>query len=83
MRGFALGLSFSIAFIIGCMARPYVVPPARANQQVQKWEYFCFIEGGELDVQRKANKAGKRGWEMASVAAASNAVGNWCFKRPL
>jgi hypothetical protein len=85
MRGFLFGASLSIAFIVGCVARPFVVPAANAQQGAiaQKWEYFCFVEHGAEDVTEKANKAGRAGWELVAVASNASAKGNWCFKRAL
>ena len=76
---FWLGLSLSVAFVIGCVAAPLVIPPLSAQQAGgQRWQYFCFNERSAEDVTPLANRAGRDGWEM--VAAGLEA---WCFKRPL
>ena len=87
MKGFALGLSLSIAFILGCAAAPLIVPRMSAQQQaagIQRWEYQCMVVGGATErrtvanVTERANEMGAEGWEA------------WlydpdylCFKRPL
>ena len=82
MRGFMLGASLSVAFIIGCVARPYIVPPANANQAAfQRWQYYCFNDGDPQRVQANANKAGLQGWEMAGQGNYNPGSSIWCFKR--
>ncbi|MGC4063055.1 MAG: hypothetical protein QM784_00065 [Polyangiaceae bacterium] len=86
MKGFLLGLSISLAFIVGCVAGAtrFVLPEANASYVVeQRWAYFCFREGDSEGINRKANAAGARGWEL--VAASSDASGGdpiWCFRQP-
>ncbi len=88
MRGFLFGASLSIAFIVGCVARPFVVPAANAQQaaSAQKWEYFC-LEGYETTgIMQKANKAGREGWDLVAASpptGRSMDAALWCFKRPL
>lgn len=81
MRGFVVGLSVSGAFVVGCVAAQFIVPPARAAG-VQKWDYFCFDEEGAAEVTRKAKQAGTEGWEMVAVDTGGNMDSTWCFKRP-
>jgi hypothetical protein len=84
-KGLLLGLSVSVAFILGCAASTFVVPPARAGSSPQKWEYSCFSDSGAEDVTKQANAMGAQGWELASAAAEPH-MGHlpiWCFKRPL
>ncbi len=98
MRNLVLGLSLSVAFIIGCLAgpaiRPRVVPPARAAKAppaakpakaMSKWEYACFQVGPyPKEINRWGNKAGLSGWEMISSAyTGKNRQTIWCFKRQL
>jgi hypothetical protein len=93
MRNLILGLSLSVAFIVGCLAgpavRPNVVGTAHANKNRPKWEYTCFqydfhdervdgIDGGKI--KKQSNKAGQFGWEMVS-GIIWNDVTIWCFKR--
>jgi hypothetical protein len=86
MRGFWIGLSISLSFIVGCVASStrYGVPKAEAAAVVeQRWSYFCFEASSVDDVSFKANAAGMRGWEMVSATSA-NANGQmiWCFRQP-
>ncbi len=83
MKGFALGLSLSIAFILGCAAAPLIVPRMSAQQQaagVQRWEYTCPLpqrQGGD-DHAAAATQLGEQGWEYSH-----NGWNVMCFKRPL
>lgn len=96
MRNLVLGLSLSVAFIIGCLAgpaiRPTVVPPVKAANApkaakpataVPKWEYACFQVGPyPKEINRWGNKAGLSGWEMVSSAYIGfKRQSIWCFKR--
>ena len=70
MRGFLIGLSISLAFIVGCVASStrYGVPKAEAAAVVeQRWSYFCVEAASVDDVNFKANAAGMRGWEMVGL----------------
>ena len=80
MRNLILGLSLSVAFIVGCLARPLIVPPVRAGTNPQKWEYKCFTENDPEDAEKKANLVGRHGWEMAATMSYRTV---WCFKRRL
>jgi hypothetical protein len=86
MRGFLIGLSISLAFIVGCVASStrYGVPKAEAAAVVeQRWSYFCFEGNSVDDVSFKANAAGMRGWEMAGATTnTSNGQMVWCFRQP-
>ena len=86
MRGFLIGLSLSLAFIVGCVASStrYGVPKAEAAAVVeQRWSYFCFETSSIEDVNFKANAAGMRGWEMvASTAPSGGGQSQWCFRQP-
>ena len=88
-RSFFLGLSFSVLFVAGCMvgaaARPLVVPAARANSPVERWDYFC-VEGKAHipeEIEQSAKQAGREGWEMVAIASSGHSVVSTCFKRPL
>lgn len=90
MRNLILGLSLSVAFIVGCLVRPLVVPPVRAGTNPPKWEYKCFRETGESKVEAKSNKLGAAGFEMTGSAGGVGGEGwgssqwyVWCFKRRL
>lgn len=85
MRGFLIGLSVSLAFIVGCVtgSSRYGVPKAQAAAVVeQRWSYFCFEASTVDDVSFKANAAGMRGWEMASATNTANDQTIWCFRQP-
>jgi hypothetical protein len=79
MRGFALGLAVSVAYIVGCATAQLVIPPATA-QVTQRWGYLCIEEYGADDVTEVANRAGAEGWEIVGVGGTGiNQI--WCFKR--
>ena len=88
MRGFSLGLSLSIAFILGCVSAPLIVPPLSAQQVaqgVQRWEYACRPTSMEtmpaIDLAvTQFNTLGAEGWELVFAAPRSVVA---CFKRPL
>jgi hypothetical protein len=85
MRGFLLGVSISIAFVVGCVAgsSEFVVPRAEAAHVTeQRWAYFCFGADSVDDVHFKANAAGMRGWEMVAAATNSDGTPIWCFRQP-
>ena len=82
MKGFALGLSLSIAFILGCAAAPLIVPRLSAQQQatgVQRWEYVCITQRRAAADIDELNRYGAAGWELAP----SRGNIEFCFKRPL
>jgi len=83
MRNFILGISVSIAFIVGALASPHIVPTASAATNPTKWGYKCFREISVSTVESKANKAGAEGWELVAAATpgVNNAPMNWCFKQ--
>lgn len=67
MKGFALGLSLSLAFILGCLAAPFLVPRLSAqNPANARWEYYCedFARLGSLNEFLRAR--GQQGWELAT-----------------
>jgi hypothetical protein len=92
MRQFLLGLSISIAFIVGCVTAQHVpgvaMPSASASTTAytgQRWEYSC--EKMELAATTKGyfekltsllNDQGAAGWEVLPFDYA----GYFCFKRP-
>ena len=86
MRGFLIGLSISLSFILGCVASStrYCLPKAEAAAVVeQRWSYFCVEAANVDDLNFKANAAGMRGWEMvASTTNAANDQMVWCFRQP-
>jgi hypothetical protein len=91
MRGFLIGLSVSLAFIVGCvagstkLAAPDVHAASPSGAVVeQRWAYFCFEAEDADTVTFKANAAGARGWEMIAAAQRSTSEGRavWCFRQP-
>ena len=92
MRNLILGLSLSVAFIVGCVAGPALMPRTTAAPTspaapgTPKWEYKCFEENGTADIQAKANRLGQAGFEMVAASSDneySNGVSYFCFKRRL
>jgi hypothetical protein len=82
MKGFTLGLSVSIAFVLGCAAAPLVLPAnaqSSAPEGVQRWEYSCDERRAFDYIEPYANEMGAAGWELVSIAGSSDV----CFKRPL
>ncbi len=85
MKQFVLGLSVSVAFVVGCVtatvAQSTAVPEANAAAAGgQRWEYICRQPGGGLQRQfdkiaAEMNEFGAQGWEAISH--------DYCFKRPL
>lgn len=85
MRGFILGLSISLAFMVGCVAATsgLLLPPALAGQVVeQRWAYFCFERSNVDDLNDMANGAGARGWELVAAASSKGGDPVWCFRQP-
>jgi hypothetical protein len=85
MRGFLIGFSLCLAFIVGCVASStrYGLPRAEAAAVVeQRWAYFCFEAGTADDVNFKANAAGMRGWELVTSSTSPNGQVIWCFRQP-
>jgi hypothetical protein len=85
MRGFLLGLSLSLSFIVGCAVSStrYGLQKAQAEPVVeQRWSYFCFAAGDADDVNFKSNAAGMRGWEMVASNTAPSGQAVWCFRQP-
>lgn len=76
MRAFLLGLSISIAFIVGCLAGQVITPSAQAEPGATRWEHVCEQFMSLYKVQEWLNEQGARGFEVA--AAGQNA---WCMKR--
>lgn len=74
-----LAASLVLTFIAGCVAKPFLVPPATANQaSLTRWDYVCFADHDVDRVAEKSKALGAEGWEMVT----GNAIG-WCFKRAL
>lgn len=81
MRGLVIGLSVSVALIIGCATARFVVPPASA-QTTTRWRLHCVEAGNWEEGLAQGDALGAEGWEFVSVA---NAAGNdflLCFKQP-
>lgn len=85
MRGFALGISLSFAFILGCLSAPYLVPSASAqNASRARFQYYC-IEGSssEARLTEILNDRASRGWELVTGAgdAGNGSQSQWCLRR--
>jgi len=84
MRGFLIGLSVSLAFILGCVASSTRFGVAKAEAAAvseQRWSYLCFEAASVEDVNSKANAAGMRGWQMVASSNSDNGM-VWCFRQP-
>jgi hypothetical protein len=85
MRGFLIGLSISLAFIVGCVASSthWGLPRAEAAAVAgPRWSYFCFEAANVNDVNSKANAAGMRGWELVTAATNADGLMIWCLRQP-
>ena len=85
MRGFLIGLSVSLAFIVGCVASStrYGVSKAEAAAVVeQRWSYFCFESSNVDDLSFKANAAGLRGWDLVTSTTKPEGAIVACFRQP-
>ena len=83
MRGLMVGLSVSVAFIVGCLVSPHLVPAARAAEAA-KVKYHCFEAENARDLGELSNRFATKGWRM--VTGAGFAAGNvnrmvWCLER--
>lgn len=82
MRGFALGLSLSLAFIIGCLAGPQLTPSADAQAR-ESYRYTCIEGSTNIErLTRLVDGQGRMGRELIAVAARSNVAEEiqWCFR---
>lgn len=80
-----------VAFLAGCggsQAARWMVPVARANVPVQRWEYDC--RQATENITAMSNELGQQGWELTAAAGAgwgSDLLAKhtlvWCYKRPL
>jgi len=79
MKGFALGLSISLAFILGCVSAPLIVPRLSAQNppNTPRWENYCDTAGTRGSMRELLARTGPEGWELAAVDGAL-----FCFKRP-
>ncbi len=72
MKGFALGLSLSIAFVLGCVSSPLVTRDARAQEDggevvpahVPRWQHFYYLDQPPRYDLDRLNDLGGRGWQM-------------------
>ncbi len=86
MRGFLIGLSVSLAFILGCVAAPLLTPTLSAQNAppgVQRWQYSCRHIPSHANLNALVNEAGRDGWEMVNTQWLENGQKKSCFKRPL
>ena len=86
MRNLVLGLSLAVALLVGCIiggvGSQLIVPPVKAGTNPPKWEYKCVDANGAGDIEKKANRLGRAGFELvASVGGPSYFT--TCFKRRL
>ena len=76
VKQFLLGVSVSVAFILGCLAATAAQSTARADPPagVQRWEYTCpgMLRGNMDDL----NELGAAGWELVTAEVV-------CLKRPV
>jgi hypothetical protein len=94
MKPFLLGLSISVAFILGCVAAqhvPALAVPSAAAYAGPRWEYTCQPIpnlGGQnrMDLGNTheafiqwLNELGADGWEITPMPAPGDF---FCFKRP-
>ncbi|MBX3246042.1 MAG: hypothetical protein KF901_02540 [Myxococcales bacterium] len=79
MKGFALGLSISLAFILGCVSAPLIVARLSAQNppHTPRWEYSCDSVRTIGSMRALLARVGPEGWELAAVDGAL-----FCFKRP-
>jgi hypothetical protein len=86
MRNLILGLSLSVAFIVGALAGPTFMSrttaaPRRAS--ITKWEHKCINENDISKVQKKGNRLGRVGYEMVASSSIAHTYSYFCFKRRL
>jgi hypothetical protein len=91
MRQFLLGLSISVAFILGCVTAQHVpgvaTPSASASTATytgQRWEYMCAKGPSFANIVKFydelpifLNEHGAAGWEYIP-----HELDRFCFKRP-
>jgi hypothetical protein len=83
MKGFTLGLSISLAFILGCVSAPLIIPRLSAQNppNTTRWEYVCENFSGRFGAlssqQEFLNEHGSEGWELVTTEPYA------CLKRPL
>lgn len=77
-KGFALAVALGFAFGLGCATAVTVIPPARAQTGVERWEYLEIRHG--WDDGQWANEAGAEGWEFVGFRPG---YPNMLFKRRL
>jgi len=84
MRGFALGLSLSVAFAIGCVSASVIQPSAGAQPPpgTLRWSYVCSERDDHVALQRWMNEMGELGFEGMGVGAERDGYVA-CMKRPL
>lgn len=92
MRQFSLGLSISIAFIVGCVVAqraPEMAIPTASAYAGQRWEYTCQeveVSPTARDAKRGEevglllNRLGAEGWEFIAFTNPQT-HGVACFKR--
>lgn len=80
MKGFALGLSLSLAFILGCVSAPLIIPRLSAQNppEVTRWEYLCDSHFSGRGRAAFLEQSGGEGWELVALNGAE-----LCLKRPL
>lgn len=68
-----------LAACTGAAAKQYVIPPASANPNAQKWEMLCNTARNYRIAMNWGNEMGQQGWEPAFT----NSGNIYCLKRPL
>lgn len=81
-------LSIALVFVLGCVvggaSSHFVVPPARAQVDTGRWEYFCFSGNVDpTDMMLRLNEAGAQGWELQSSTPIGSigSSASHCMKR--
>lgn len=91
MRQFLLGLSISVAFILGCVTAQHVPElgmPTASAYEGQRWDYTCTEWPAPSLKQDKTlrsleghlDELGASGWELAPIPSGNATF--LCFKRP-
>jgi hypothetical protein len=81
MRGFWYGLSISVAFVLGSVAAPLLVPETVAQPTpagATRWEHKCLDRVAFRRLENLANDLGQQGWRLSQYVLSNEVV---CFER--